>query len=271
MIQKKLKYWTISEIDATGVRGPHEVELQNISKAKYTLFTNMEINYLKNLVEHSLGGKIENIGFNEDWTITMEMFPEVNIHLVYTYFGDEFGDDIEAEFKFLFSGERAYWIPGEDSATYIDLIMDFLERKIKNKDPFEKKFEEKTNLMRKVLIQRSEPFKFLKESDKNELSEFLGAKVWKSVDGWKLKKEVFPEIFIEISWSNQNLLDISYSGNNLYENISSYHIELIGIFIINHILRYITLTYKESNLPDICYIMFSRMFTKQKDWQHRRT
>jgi len=271
MTQKKFKYWTVSEIDATGVRGPHEVELQNISKAKYSLFTNISRDYLKNLVEHSLGGKMENIGFNEDWTITIEMFPEVNIHLVYTYFGNEFGDGIEAEFKFLFSGERAYLIPGEDSATYIDLIMDFLERKIKDKEPFEKKYEEKTELMKKVLIQRSEPFKYLKEEDKELLAKFIGAKIRKTIDGWKIKKEIFPEVFIILSWDNQNFLDIYYSGNNLHKHISSYHAELIGIFMINHILRYITLTYEEEDLPDICYIMFSRIFTKQKDWQHRRT
>jgi len=270
MIRKSSKYWTIGEIDATGVRGPHEIELQNISKAKYALFTNIERNMLKKIVENSLGGKIENIGFNEDWTITIEMFPAVNIHLVYTYYGDEFGDDIEAEFKFLLSGERVFWIPGEDSATYIDLIMDLLENKIKNKEPFEKQFDTKTDLMKKVLVQRREPFKFLRENDKEGLTEFLGAKVWKTIEGWKIKKEIFPEIFIELTWNQQNLLDISYSGTNLQKNISSYHVELIGIFMINHILRYITITNKDQNLPDICFIMFSRLFTKQMDWQHRR-
>ena len=269
MSHQRQKYWTVGEIDATGVRGPHEVELRNISRAKYPLFINIDKDYLKNVVENELGGIIRNLGFNEDWTITLEMFPEVNIHLIYTFFGNEFGDEIAGEFKFLFSGERAYWIPGEDTATYIDLIMDFLERKIKNREPFEKDFDNKTDLMRKVLLQRNEPFKLLEDTDKEKLAEFLGAKVWKTTEGWKIKKEAFPQIFIELNWDG-NELDISYSGQNLHKNISSYHIELIGIFLINHILRFITLTYNEKEIPDICFIMFSRMFTKEKNWQHRR-
>jgi hypothetical protein len=271
MIGKRTKYWTVGEIDATGVRGPHEVELRNISHAKYPLFTNIDTDYLKRLVKNDLGGKIDNIGFNEDWTITIEMFPEVNIHMLYTYFGNEFGEDIEAEFKFLFSGKRAYWIPGEDTATYIDLIMDFLERRIKDLEPFEKNYGQKTALMKKVLAQRSSPFKLLDESQINNLAKFLGAIVWKTNNNWLIKKEVFPETFIELSWNSQTQLDISYSGQKLHNNIGSYHIELMGIFMINHILRFITLTYTEMDLPDICYIMFSRMFTKEKNWQHRRT
>ena len=132
MVDKKRKYWTVGQIDATGVRGPHEKELEDISKAKYPLFIDIDMNKLKMIVEESLGGKIENIGFNEDWTITIEMFPEVNIHMAYSYFGDEFGDGIEAEFKFYYSGEHVTWVPGEDSATYIDIVMDFIERLLKN-------------------------------------------------------------------------------------------------------------------------------------------
>ena len=94
------------------------------------------------IVDEDLGAKIENIGFNEDWTITIEMFPEVNIHMSYSYFGDEFGDSVdEAEFKFYFSGQRVYWVPGEDSATFIDIVMDFIEGRIKNKTPFEKEYD----------------------------------------------------------------------------------------------------------------------------------
>jgi len=270
MVDTSKKYWTVGEIDATGVRGPHEIELRNISRAKYHLFLNTNKRNLKKIIEEEIGGTLGTIGFNEDWTITLEMFPEVLIHLAYTYFGKEFGDEYEAEFKFLFSGDRAYWIPGEDSATYIDIIMDFLEEKIKGKEPFEKKYDIKTDLMKKVLTQRNEPFKMLKDNDREKLSTFLGAKVWKTTEGWRIRREVFPDIFIEIVWDVQNGLDISFSGIKLSKNISSYHIELIGIFMINHILRYITIHNESKDLPEICYIMFSRYYTKLKDWDHRR-
>ena len=41
MSKENLKLWTVGQIDATGVRGPHEVELENISKNKYPLFTHI--------------------------------------------------------------------------------------------------------------------------------------------------------------------------------------------------------------------------------------
>ncbi|MFX1446248.1 MAG: hypothetical protein ACFFHV_22855 [Promethearchaeota archaeon] len=268
MANEKNKFMTIGQIDATGVKGPHEKELEDISNIKYPLFIDLDMEKLKKIVEENLGAKIENIGFNEDWTITIEMFPEVKIHMSYSFFGDEFGDDIEAEFKFYFSGERAYWVPGEDSATFIDIAIDFIEGRIKNETPFEKAYDKKTDLMKKVLIQREKPFNLLKKEDKDKLISFLGAKVWKTTEGWRVKKEIFPQIFIDIIWNSQSGLDISFSGEKLTD-ISSYHIELLAIFIINHILRYITVNNPHKDLPDICYIMFSRLYTKEKNWEHR--
>lgn len=268
MGKENIKLWTVGQIDATGVRGPHEVELENISKNKYPLFVNLDYNKLEKLIIKELGANFQDLGRDEDWTISIELFPEVVIHLSYTYYGDEFGDETEAEIKFFFSGDRSFWVPGEDTATYIDIVMDFIERLLRDKEPFEKNYSEKTDLMKKVLIQRSKPFIYLKDRDKDDLAEFVGAKIWKTQSGWRIKKEFFPQMFAEIIWTEDNGLDIKFSGENL-KNMSSYHAELIGIFIINHILRYITIKNEDKPLPDICTIMFSRMFTKQKGWEHR--
>lgn len=263
MGNNKRNFMTIGQIDATGVRGPHEKELEDISCAKSHLFIGLERESLKRIVEIDLGGKIENIGLNEDWTITFEMFPEVNIHMSFTYLGNEFGDGKEAEFKYYFSGERVFWVPGEDSATFIDIVMDFLEKKIRHQEPFEKNYDKKTDLMKKILLQRNEPFKLLIDEDKDELAKFLGAKVWKATNGWRIKKEMFPKIFIEIIWNEQLGLDIAFSGDNLAKSISNYQAELIGIFTINHILRYIKTRNKGRELPEICSMMFSRYYTKR--------
>jgi hypothetical protein len=264
------KYWTVGQIDATGVRGPHEKELEDISLTKFPLFVNIDKRKLEKIVKDDLGGKIENIGFSEDWTITIEMFPDVIIHMAFSYFGDEFGDGIEAEFKFYFSGDRVTWVPGEDSATYVDIIMDLMERKIKKEEPFEKDYNSKTDLMEKVLIQRKEPFKLLKKEDISDLSKFIGGKVQLIDNTWNIKKEILPKIFIEIIWNVENGLDIKFSGENLSKNMDSYHMEFIGIFLINHILRFITVNNLDKDLPDICYIMFSRYYTKNiGDWDHR--
>ena len=223
---------------------------------------------LKKIISEDIGGKIENLGFNEDWTITLEMFPEVNIHLAFTYFGDEFGDGVTAEFKCYFSGEKAQLIPGEDSITYVDIIFDIMERLIKNREPYEQSYDIKSELMKKVLIQRTEPLNLLKDEDLKDLAIFLGAIVWKTANGWQIKKEVFPGVFVELEIDNNCNLDIKYSGKALSKKIGSYHVEFLGIFLINHILRYITLNNIDKELPDICYIMFSRFFTKLKGWKH---
>jgi len=260
---------TIGQIDSTGVRGPHEKELQDISNAKYHNFIDLEKESLLKILKEDIGAELENIGLSEDWTITKEMFPKVNIHMAYTYIGDEFGDGIEAEFKFLFSGERVYWVPGEDIATYIDIIIDFIERQIKGIEPFEKNYSEKTKLMKKVLEQRKDPFNLLNDEDKNGLEEFLGAEVWKTKIGWRFKKEIFPEIYIELTYNeSENELDVFYSGENL-ENFGMYHIELLATYLINHIIRFITMHNQEKDLPDICYMMLSRMLTKEKNWEGR--
>ena len=38
MTDGKRKFFTVGQIDATGVRGPHEKELEDISKKKYRHF-----------------------------------------------------------------------------------------------------------------------------------------------------------------------------------------------------------------------------------------
>ena len=223
---------------------------------------------LKKIISEDIGGKIENLGFSEDWTITLEMFPEVKIHLAFTYFGDEFGDGVTAEFKCYFSGERVHLIPGEDSITFVDIIFDIMERMIQNREPYEQSYDNKSDLMKKVLIQRTEPFNLLKDDDIKDLAVFLGAIVRKTANGWQIEKEVFPGVLVELEIDNNSNLDIKYSGRALSKKIGSYHVEFLGIFLINHILRYITLNNIDKELPDICYIMFSRYFTKLKGWKH---
>jgi hypothetical protein len=177
---------------------------------------------------------------------------------------------MEAELKYYFSGERVHLVPGEDLVAFVDILLDFIERMIKNEEPFDKNYDVKSKMMENVLTQRSEPLKFLKDEDKEKLSTFLGAKIHKTSDGWSIIREVFPDIFTEIIWNTKKGLDIEFSGDNLAKKISSFHAELLGIFTINHILRYITLNNLGKNLPDVCYTMFSRYFTKQKDWDHRK-
>ena len=268
MSEKKGKFITIGQIDMTGVIGPHEKELRAILKKKIKHFKEPSYTMIKNIVEKDIGGTLDNIGFNEDWTMTLKLFPEVNIHILYFYYGDEFSD-IYAELKILLSGKRAYLIPGEDLATYIEIIIQFFKKNSKNKETMDQDYNKKSDLLLKAFEQRKSPFKFLEEENILELKKFLGADIKKNSTEWRFKKEIFPEIFIEILYSiNDDKLDISYSGRN-QKKIDRYHIELIAIFIINHILRFISIKNQEKKLPNIAYMMFSRLFSKEKEWNYR--
>lgn len=264
------KFFTVNQVDAASVGSPHQRELEEVVSSKFPLFKGLEKDTLQSIVYEDLGAKFDDLGLNEDWTITIEFFPEANVHVSFFYYGDEFGD-LEGELKVLFSGERIHWIPGEDSVTYTSILLDFIEQRIKKRQPSEKEYDKKTGLMKKVLEQRKEPFNFLKEEDADELGKFIGGIVSKTGPKWSIKREVLPQIFVEILFDkDKNTLDIAYSGKNLTK-IGSYNIELIGTFTINHVLRYITIKNQDKKLPNICYQMFSRLFTKEKGWNHTRT
>ena len=86
MVNNKKKFWTISEIDATGVRGPHEIELKNISNAKYHHFINIDREKLLKIVKEDLGAKIENMGLNEEFKIDYKYWKQSSklINFIFT-------------------------------------------------------------------------------------------------------------------------------------------------------------------------------------------
>jgi len=267
-LTQRRRFLTIGQIDATGIRGPHARELIDMSKAKAPLFKDIQIDVLEKITKKDLGAIVENIGFDEDWTLTLEIFPEVNIHISYFYYGGEFGDT-EAELKFLYSGNRVYLISGKELFSFNEIIINFIERRLKNEPPLSTSYKENTELMQKNLKKRRMALKFLNPEDKSELEKFLEAKVVKTDREWKIKKEIFPNIFIELKYDeNQKELDTFYSGENL-EKIGIYEIELLAIYLINHILRFITLKNNLKDLPDICYMVFSNMLLKEKNWEDR--
>ena len=51
MPDSKIKYWTVGQIDATGVRGPHEKELEDISLKNIPNFINIDMDKLKKIRE----------------------------------------------------------------------------------------------------------------------------------------------------------------------------------------------------------------------------
>ncbi|MBS7288611.1 MAG: hypothetical protein KIH01_07680 [Candidatus Freyarchaeota archaeon] len=263
------RFYVVGQIDATGSGSPHHWELEEIGAAKFPLFRRLGLEDVRGVLCGWLGARLEGLGMGEDWAATLEFFPEANVHVLYYYYGDEFGD-VEGELKFLFSGERVSWIPGEDLATFISVALDFAELKIRGREPFDKWRGGKSELMLKILRERKEPFRLLGEGDAEKLRAFLGANVWRSGSKWRIMRDVFPGVAVEVLYDGDRL-DASYSGKNV-ANMERHHLELLASLTINHAIRYITVeNYGKTELPDICYKVFSRMFTKEKGWSHHRT
>jgi len=59
-----------------------------------------------------IGGEVESLGRGEDWVITKEMFPGIEIVFVYTRADDEFPSSL----RVLYTGERIKKTRGEDLA-----------------------------------------------------------------------------------------------------------------------------------------------------------
>jgi len=69
------------------------------------------VNDVSKLAEY-IGGKVESLGRGEDWVITKEMFPGIEIVFMYTRADDEFPSSL----RVLYTGERIKKTKGEDLA-----------------------------------------------------------------------------------------------------------------------------------------------------------
>ncbi len=264
-----VRFYVVGQIDATGSGSPHHEELRELGASKFPLFRDLGLDGVRDVFCRWLGARLESLGLGEDWAATLEFFPEACVHVLYYYYGDEFGD-VEGELRFLFSGGRVYWIPGEDLATFISIALGFAEERVKGVEPSDWGFTGKSELMVKILEERKEPFRLLKAGDADALRDFLGAEVSKSGSLWRIKREVFPRVSVELMYDEDaGRLDASYSGENA-SKVGRYRLELLATLTINHAIRYIAVKNQgKTTLPHICYKMFSRMFTKEKGWSHR--
>jgi len=263
-MDERKKLYTIDEIDGlTSFGSPHKRELKWIGKRKSKTFRTLNKKQLKNLVEQTMGGTIDNIGLGEDWTITKVLFPDVKIHTIYFYYGDEFGSNEMDQLKFFFSDERVRWIPGEDLANFISIMMNYAERVISNKEPFESVKDKQSKMLKNAIDERKQPFDFIIDEDIPNIAEFIGGTFIKYKDFWELNKEIFPGITIRIKYTETHELIPLILGvkSDMLEN---YEKDLLRILTINHILRYITIKYDERDLPEICKKMFAPGYLKQK-------
>ncbi|MFX1298314.1 MAG: hypothetical protein ACFFD2_26100 [Promethearchaeota archaeon] len=264
MKRKRKVYVTAQEIDGmTGIKSPHARELEELGKSKVDLFVKNKNRRIKIIVETQLDGKVENLGFDENYTVTFEFFPEVRSHLLFFNYENEKDEALGgSEIKFLFSGERVMWVPTEDSISLLDTTLEYLENILSNSQEIHGLKGEKTDLLKMAINQRKEPFNYLKIEQLDDLSTFIGAEIDQKNGVWVLSKRFFEGITVLLIYDMENnSLDIGYEGEHLIK-MNNYARDQLGIFLMNHCLRFISVTYPKIQMPKIVKQCFSFSYIK---------
>ncbi|MHA1129295.1 MAG: hypothetical protein ACTSQI_14145 [Candidatus Helarchaeota archaeon] len=263
MSKNKNKFVTAQEIDGyKGIKSPHARELEALGKAKVDIFMSHKKRQIKIVVENQLKGRIENLGFDEDYTVTFEFFPEVKVHILFYNFEEEDEGLGGAELKVLYSGTRAMWVPTEDSVSLLDVTLEFLENLLSISPELYGLSGKKTDLLETAIEQRKNPFRYLDQTKLTDLARFVGGKLHQEGNQWILSKRYFEGVEVLVLYNIETeTLDLTYEGNNLLY-LNNYARDQLGIFLLNHCLRFIAVTYPNIQIPRIVKQSFSFSYIK---------
>jgi hypothetical protein len=78
-----------------------------------------------------IGGKVESLGMGEDWVISKEIFPGVQVFFIFNRADEE----LPSSLKVLFSGDRIKLMRGEDLAGFVILYVIHMLRYVKESNP----------------------------------------------------------------------------------------------------------------------------------------
>jgi len=255
-----------NEIDGyKGIKSPHARELEEFGREKVDILLNNSAEKISMLVKNRLKGKIENIGIGEDYTITLTFFPEVNVHMAFFNYEDE--EDIEifgdAEIRFLFSGERASWVPTEDLNGYIEAVFWYMESILSEKREIYEISDEKSKLLKDAIEQRKAPFSVLTNDKLKDLADFIGGTVEIEENKWIFTKSFFQGVIYKLIYDPElKNLDIKIGGKNaIYLN--NYARDQLAIHMMNHSLRFLSITYPDVKFPKIVGQTFSYSYLKR--------
>lgn len=246
---------SIGEIeDVQSVSSPHEEELKSFGRKWVGEFRGFGEGELDDICQ-LIGAEKEILEIDEEWALTKEFFPEVKTHLSYHYYGEEFKSvGEEDKLRFLFSGEKVREITGEDLVGMIDVTLKFVGRNLSEEFPPRKKRENKE----KFLKPRREALEYLDFADDeimNDLASFLQGHFEKEDQGIILWKEFFPEVNVGIELDEG--VDFRFEGGKT-DRLADYELNSLGVFALNHIIRYITSCCEDEDLPEICRKVFPR-------------
>jgi len=123
---KDKKLIGLQEIE--GVVSPHQKQIDMALKTrKEALEYVADVSKLAEFI----GGKVESLGMGEDWAISKEVFPGVQVFFIFNHADEE----LPSNLKVLFSGDRIKLMRGEDLAGFIILYVIHMLRYVKESNP----------------------------------------------------------------------------------------------------------------------------------------
>jgi hypothetical protein len=123
---KDKKLIGLQEIE--GAISPHQKQIDMALKARKEALK--YVTDVSKLAEF-IGGRVESLGMGEDWAISKEIFPGVEVFFIYNRADDEF----QSNLKVLFSGYRIKLMKGEDLAVFVIFYVNHMLRYVRDSNP----------------------------------------------------------------------------------------------------------------------------------------
>ena len=265
-----MKTFKISEIDLIkGIVTPHQRDLDDLTKKNIDVLRKVKDIQIKK-INDALDSISVELDLGEDWAISKEFFPGVELIVLYQYYGDEFGAGVaEDEIQVVYSGDNVLAVSGEDLMHFTEILLNFMSR-IVTGNKIEFTFSGLlSNMMKIALKERKEPFFMINKSNYIEIADFIGAKLIDSTIALTNELSDFdfifefapiPDLIIEINGKNKEI-NFKVTGQSV-SKLQTYDTERIVLMGINQCLRKIKYILKLES-PLICNLMFSGYYKKK--------
>jgi len=129
MALKDKKLISLSEIE--GAASPHQKQLERALSARKEA---LEFVADPSKLAGFIGGRVESLGIGEDWAVSKEIFPGVQVFYVFRRADDEFPSSL----KVLFSGDNIKMMKGEDLTGFVILYLIHMLRYVRASNPDKK-------------------------------------------------------------------------------------------------------------------------------------
>ena len=118
----------ISLREIEGVVSPHQRQVEMALKSRKEALEHVAD--VSKLAEF-MGGRVESLGLGEDWAVSKQIFPGVEVFFVFNRADEEFPSSL----RFLYSGDRLKLMRGEDLAGFTILFVSHMLRYIRETNP----------------------------------------------------------------------------------------------------------------------------------------